>query len=102
MFNLKAGNHEVILTSGFFDSKDAALAGIGAVQVAGQKDASFERKTSAASEPFFTLNGADGTILGKSEMYTSSAASENGISSVRSNCLASKVVDLTAQQLNLA
>lgn len=46
-------------------------------------DARFERKTAKDSSPFFTLKAANGEIIGKSEMYSSAAALENGISSVK-------------------
>jgi len=102
MFNLKAGNHEVILTSQAYESKDSALAGIGSVQSNGVNDASFERKRSSSDEPFFTLIAANGQIVGKSEMYTSDSACEGGIASVRRNCVAERVVDLTAQPVATA
>lgn len=44
MFNLKAGNHEVILTSELYTTKAACLAGIESVRKNAPVDAHFIRK----------------------------------------------------------
>lgn len=93
MFNLKAGNHEVILTSQFYDSVDAAMEGIAAVRKSGQEDSSYERKESAKGEPYFVLKSDNGQIVGKSEMYKSVSGRDNGIASVVRNCASDKVVE---------
>jgi uncharacterized protein YegP (UPF0339 family) len=91
VFNLKAGNHQTILTSEIYESKAAAMAGIESVRKNGLRDEAFERKTSVKGEPFFTLKASNGQTIGKSEMYTSAAACENGIASVKANCAAEKI-----------
>ncbi len=93
--NLKAGNGEVILTSEFYKSKAEANAGIADVRNSAQNDASFERRMSKANEPFFSLKGADGSYLGRSEMYSGDAAMENGIKSVKNNAPDASFVDDT-------
>ena len=45
MFNLKAGNHEVILTSERYTSKASAENGIASVKTNAPNDALFQRKT---------------------------------------------------------
>jgi uncharacterized protein len=86
MFNLKAGNHETILTSQSYTSKASAEAGIESVRKNSTDDSAFERKTAKDDSAFFTLNSkANGQVIGKSEMYKSSAAMEGGIASVKTN-----------------
>jgi len=85
MFNLHAGNHEVILTSQVYASKDGAMNGIESVRTNSAIDARFERKTAKDGSPYFVLNAANGQTIGKSEMYSSAAAMENGIKSVKTN-----------------
>lgn len=85
MFNLKAGNHEVILTSQSYESKDSALNGIASVRTHGQDDVNFERKQAANDEAYFVLKAANGQVIGTSETYSSAQARDNGIASVQQN-----------------
>lgn len=52
MFNLKAGNHEVILTSQSYKSEAAAKNGIESVRKNGVDESSFEKKTSVSDQPY--------------------------------------------------
>ncbi len=83
MFNLKAANHEIILTSERYTRKDSALNGIESVQSNSSNDEQYERKVSTAGHPFFVLKAINGEIIGRSEMYSSDAARDNGIESVK-------------------
>lgn len=94
-FNLKAGNGQVILTSQSYDSKDGALGGIESVKKNAADDANYERKTSSAGDPFFTLKAGNGQMIGKSEMYKTAAALENGIESVKTNGPTADIADTT-------
>ena len=85
MFNLKAGNHEVILTSETYNTKQAAEGGIASVQTNSPDNERYERKSSARGEPFFVLKATNGQTIGKSEMYSSASAMESGITSVKAN-----------------
>lgn len=93
MFNLKAGNHEVILTSQSYASKDDALNGIASCQKNGVSADAFEKKASSAGEPYFVLKATNGQIIGKSEMYSSEAARDKGIDSVVRNAATTKIVE---------
>ena len=93
MFNLKAGNGQVILTSQSYASMDGCKNGIESVRKNSQNDAQFERKTAKDGSPFFTLNAANGQVIGKSEMYSSKDAMENGIASVKKNAPDADVVE---------
>ena len=85
MFNLKADNHQTILTSERYESKQNAQRGIESVRVNCRDDARYTRKSSKASEPYFTLTSTNGQTIGLSEMYSSTAAMENGIESCKRN-----------------
>lgn len=94
-FNLKAGNHEVILASQSYATKAAALGGIESVRTNAKTDARFERKTSKASEPYFVLTATNGQVIGQSEMYSTASAMENGIRSVMTNAPTATVKDVS-------
>ncbi|MEP2777322.1 MAG: YegP family protein [Luteolibacter sp.] len=85
MFNLKAANHQVILTSQLYENKKSAENGIASVQKHGSDDKNFELKTSTSDQPYFVLKASNGQTIGKSEMYNSAAAAKNGIASVKKN-----------------
>ena len=92
-FNLRAGNNEIILTSEAYEAKAGAENGIESVRKNSQDDARFLRKNAKSDSPYFVLTAANGQVIGTSEMYTSTAARENGIKSVATNAPGAKVVD---------
>lgn len=95
-FNLKAGNGQVILSSETYTTKDGAENGITSVRNNAPLDERYERKTAGNGDPYFVLKAANGQTIGKSEMYSTTAAMENGISSVKENAPDATVSDLTA------
>jgi uncharacterized protein YegP (UPF0339 family) len=95
-FVLKAGNHEVILSSQSYDTVDAAKGGIASVQKNGPDAKNFEKKSSTAGQPYFVLKASNGQVIGTSEMYSSEAGRDNGIASVQANSPSVVVKDLTA------
>ncbi|WP_251863724.1 YegP family protein [Achromobacter sp. Marseille-Q4962] len=95
VFNLKAGNHEIILSSQRYSSKASAQDGIASVRQNAPIDARYERKTAANGSPYFTLTAANGQVIGQSEMYSGTAARDNGIESVKANAPAATVKDHT-------
>lgn len=95
MFNLRAGNNEVILTSETYTTKDSALVGIESVRTNSQIDERYEKKESG-SQYYFTLRAGNNKTIGRSEMYTSSAACDKGIASVKNNAPKAPVRDLTS------
>lgn len=84
LFNLKAANGEIILTSETYKSRDAALNGIESVKIYSQDDAQYERKASTSS-PYFVLKAKNHEIIGRSETYSTKGAREKGIASVKKN-----------------
>lgn len=85
MFNLKAENNQVILTSQVYEQKQSALEGIASVQTNGPVSKNFEHMMSTAGEPYFVLKAQNGEIIGNSQMYSTKAAAETGIASVQIN-----------------
>lgn len=96
MFNLKAGNGQVILTSQGYSAKASCLNGVSSVQKNCLDDGRFDRKKSANNKHYFNLTSSNGQIIGTSEMYESAAGMENGIESVKNNAPEAKIEDLTA------
>ena len=96
MFNLKAGNREVILTSERYTSKAAAENGIASVKTNAPDDDHFHHETAKDGSPYSVLVASNGQTIGKSEMYSSASSMENGIKSVKENAPTATTKDLTA------
>ena len=95
MFNLKAANGEIILTSETYKSKDAALNGIESVKKNSPLDEQYERKMSTSSQPYFVLKAKNHEVIGRSETYSSDGAMQKGIDSVKRNGPVATVNDIT-------
>ncbi|GGP23655.1 YegP family protein [Silvimonas iriomotensis] len=93
MFNLHAANGQIILTSELYTAKASALNGIESVRKNAPDDVHYERKESKDGHPYFVLKAANHQVIGKSEMYNSKAAMENGIESVKKNGPDAKLVE---------
>jgi uncharacterized protein YegP (UPF0339 family) len=92
-FNLRSGNHQVILSSETYESKAAAENGIESVRKNATDDSQIMRKTAKDGSPYFVIKARNGETIGKSEMYSSTSGMENGIKSVAANAPTAKVVD---------
>ena len=86
-FNLIAANGQVILTSQGYSSKQACETGIASVKANAPIDRHFHRLEAKDGRPYFNLVAGNGEIIGTSEMYSSIAARDNGIASVKTNAL---------------
>ena len=95
MWNLKAGNGEIILSSQKYKSKASAKKGIASVMTNCSDDGRFERKVSKNKKPFFVLKAMNGQVIGRSELYESDRSCENGIKSVMKNGASSPIKDNT-------
>lgn len=84
-FNLKADNGQVILSSEGYTTKPACLNGIESVKKNAADASKFESKVAKNGKLYFTLKAANSQVIGKSEMYESEAARDNGIASVMKN-----------------
>jgi uncharacterized protein YegP (UPF0339 family) len=96
LFNLKAPNGEVILTSELYVEKSSAEHGIEATKANAVEDSRYERRNSKTGAPYFVLKAGNGEVIGKSEMYSSVSALDGGIASVKKNAPAARVEDTTA------
>ena len=107
-FDLVHTNGQVIATSEVYNSKKSCLSGIASVQrnaaaanVEDQtaegfekvKHPKFEMYTDKAGEFRFRLKATNGQIIATSEGYTTKAACENGIASVKKNAVDAPVVE---------
>ncbi len=84
-FNLKAGNHETILASEGYKARTGAENGIESVKSNAPDDSKYDRKEAKNGQFYFNLKASNGQIIGTSEMYTTKAARDNGIESVKNN-----------------
>ena len=94
-FSLEAGNGQSILRSEMYKAKTSAESGIASVKTNAPLDERYERSTAKSGQPFFNLRAANGQVVGTSETYSSEAARENGIASVKANAPAATIDDQT-------
>ena len=94
-FNLKAANHEIILSSEGYLTSQSCDNGIASVRVNSPLDHRYDRLRSKDDKYYFNLKGGNGEVIGTSETYNSAAAMEVGISSVKVNAPNAEVKDLT-------
>jgi hypothetical protein len=93
VFNLKAGNGEVILTSQMYKSLAGAKRGIASVQRNAADAARFETKTAKNGEVYFVLKARNAQVIGQSETYPSEAVMKKGIASVQKNAPEAAIVE---------
>lgn len=109
MFNLKAGNGEIIATSETYNSLDACKNGINSVVTnapdaavedqtvegfATEKNPKFEVYTDKKGEFRFRLKAKNGQIIATGEGYKAKASCKNGIASIKKNAVDAKVVEV--------
>ena len=94
-FRLRASNGEPILASEGYKAKTSAKKGIESVRKNAKKNDRFQRKTSSRGQAYFVLIAGNNEPIGKSEMYSSASAMENGIESVKKNAPKAPIEDLS-------
>ena len=80
---LKAPNHEVVLTSETYKSKQGALNGISSVQRHCEDNSNYVKKTAKDDKPYFNLRAKNYETIGTSETYESSQGRDSGINAVK-------------------
>ena len=95
LFNLKASNGQIILTSEQYKSKSGAVNGIESVRKNSVNESRFEVLTSKSGEPYFVLKAGNGEVIGRSETYSSDSACKAGIQSVMKNAPDAELVELS-------
>jgi len=94
VFNLKAENHEIILTSEAYATKAACVNGIESVKKNAPDDDRFRRTTTPDGKFRFALAAPNGQVVGGSEYYETEAEREDGIKFVKINAPDAEVKDL--------
>ena len=97
MFNLKAANQEVILTSQMYESKQSAQEGVSSVRENAVLSDRYEELVGNDGRPYFVLHAANKQVIGRSEMYSSPEAMRKGIQSVKTNAPDAEIRDLSLQ-----
>ena len=97
MFNLKAANSQVILTSELYKTRAAAENGIASVQKNGADQAAYEIRAAKNDKPYFILKAKNHQEIGRSQYYSSEAVAKKGIASVARNAATTLVKDKTAE-----
>jgi len=93
-FHLKASNGQIILASEMYKEKASAENGIASVKKNSPDDANYERKDTKNDQFMFNLKAANHQIIGTSETYTTVAARDHGIESVKTNAPKATVHEL--------
>src|SRR5512141_1505948 len=93
MFNLQAGNGEIILSSEMYKTKAACLNGVESVRTHAQVAENLDRRQSKNGDPYFALKAQNGQDIGRGETYKSKSSMERGILSVMGNAPDAKVVE---------
>lgn len=96
LFNLKAANGQVVLTSEAYNAKPSAMKGIAAVRKASANGKNFDRRTDKSGKPYFVLLAGNREPLGHSESYSSVKSMEKGIASVQRVAGSAVLSDLAA------
>jgi uncharacterized protein len=94
-FSLLAGNGQIILGSEMYESKASAQNGIASVQKNASMEERYERMNSTKGDPYFVLKAGNHQVIGKSQMYASEKARDNGIESCKTNGPSSATDDQT-------
>ncbi len=95
MFNLKAGNGQVILSSQRYASRASAQNGIASVQRHCGDDSRYQRKTASNGKFHFSLLASNGQIIGTSQMYKTETSRDKGVESVKANGPSDNIRDET-------
>jgi uncharacterized protein YegP (UPF0339 family) len=93
VFSLSATNGQTILTSERYVKKASATSGVQSVKTNAPVDARYEKRASKSNQLYFVLKAANSEIIGTSEMYSSEAARDGGIASVKTNAPTAELVD---------
>jgi uncharacterized protein YegP (UPF0339 family) len=95
MFNLKAANGEIILTSQGYTSKSACQNGIDSAKNNSTDRKMYKQEVAANGKFYFNLMAANHQIIGTSQMYSSKQGRDHGIDSVFENAAKAEVSDLS-------
>lgn len=92
-FILKTENHQIILTSEPYSSRQGAHIGIHSCQHNSPHDTHYDKRTTFASHPYFVLRAGNGEIVGTGQTYAFNAGRDAGISSCKVNGPTTTIID---------
>lgn len=95
MFNLKASNGEVVMTSQGYAAKSACQNGIKSAKTNSIDKNMFKEELAANGKFYFNLTAANHQVIGTSQMYSTKKGRDNGIESVIKNAPKAEINDLT-------
>lgn len=93
-FRLRARNGEIILSGEGYTTKQSCFNGIQSVKTNASYDSRYLKKQSVNYQYYFVLTAANGEIIGKSELYTTTTAREIGITAVKNDAPFAPTEDL--------
>jgi uncharacterized protein YegP (UPF0339 family) len=102
MFALRAGNHETILESRVYWSRQAALDAVEQVRLYSQNPARYFRHETAEGDHYFELLDAAGKLLGRSQGCSTRNGLVAGIASVQRNAPSTAFRGLVRRELSAA
>lgn len=94
MFNLKAANHEIILTSETYTSISGLQNGIESVRNNATDKSNFEIKESSNGKFYFVLKAKNHQVIGRSQYYKEKTFALKGVHSVISNAPTKTIKDI--------
>ncbi len=100
MFALRAGNHETILESRIYWSRQAALDAVAAVRLCSQNPDCFVRREAEDGSHHFELRDPSGQLLGRSASCGTRSGLTAGMASVRRNAPSPTFRGLVRRDLN--
>jgi uncharacterized protein YegP (UPF0339 family) len=83
-FNVHAKNGQIVLSSEQYTTEAAAVNGAVAVQTVGKDASAYSLQQNASKGWYFTVSADNGQIVGVSQQYTTKAAAQSAITSLKS------------------
>jgi hypothetical protein len=94
-FHLLATNGKIILASEMYETRSKAVNGIESVRKNAAREGAIESLVASNGKPYFVIKSPNGQVVGKSQMYASTATRARGIASVVKNGPDAVLEDLT-------
>ncbi|MEM7410982.1 MAG: YegP family protein [Myxococcota bacterium] len=91
MFNLRAGNGEIVLTSQRYASRSGELNGIRSVKANARADKNYERRRARNGKHCFVLLAKNRRVIAHSQLYTTTRSMENGIKACKRDAPGAKL-----------
>jgi uncharacterized protein len=101
MFSLRAGNHETVLESRVFWSRQAAMDAVQTLRACAQEPENYVKLEGPDGSHFFELRDSNGKMLGRGPARKTRTALNAGIASVQRNASAEHFRGLVRRALTL-